>query len=455
MRSLFLRIFLTFWATVLLIGLALVITYSIQPELIISRWRASTRDAVALYAQSCAEELDRYGPDALRNYMQRLESGAHIHAAFYDEKGTLLAGTDTVDARKAVEKVTATGEPEFSISGGTALAAQRATGPARRTYIFVAEMARGPVGAFRPGARILLFRWVLAILISGLICGLLTRSLTGPILRLRGAATQLATGDLSARAGAAVISRRDEIGDLGRDFNRMAGRIEELITSERQLIRDISHELRSPLARLNVALGLVRRRADEEIVPALDRIEREAETLNEMIGRLLALAKMDAASEPPDPIPIELHNMVAEVAADAAFEAQERGTSVQVVSSVDCTVVGSGELLHSAIENVVRNAIRYSKPGAPVEIRLSCGQAAAGRIAEISVRDHGPGVPEDELANLFRPFYREADARERDTGGIGLGLAITYRAVELHRGTVSAKNAPGGGLLVTVSLPAS
>jgi len=128
---------------------------------------------------------------------------------------------------------------------------------------------------------------------------------------------------------------------------------------------------------------------------------------------------------------------------------------VQVVSSVDCTVVGSAELLHSAIENVVRNAIRYSKPGAPVEIRLSCGQAAAGRIAEISVRDHGPGVPEDELANLFRPFYRVADARERDTGGIGLGLAITYRAVKLHRGTVSAKNAPGGGLLVTVSLPAS
>ena len=454
MRSLFLRIFLTFWATVLLIGLALVTAYSIQPELIISRWRASTRDAVSLYAQSCAEEMDRYGPDALRDYIRRLESGGHIHAAFYDEKGALLAGTDTADARKAAESVTATGEPEFSISGGTALAAQRATGPAGHTYVFVAEMPRGPVGAFRPSARSQLFRLGLAILISGLICYLLTRSLTGPIVRLRGAATQLATGDLSARAGAAVVKRRDEIGELGRDFNRMAGRIEDLITSERQLIRDISHELRSPLARLNVALGLARRRAGEGTAPALDRIELEAETLNEMIGRLLALARMDAASAPPDPIRIELHTMVAGIAADAAFEAQERGTSVQVVSSVECTLVGSAELLHSAIENVVRNAIRYSKPGAPVEIRLGYGQASAGRMAEISIRDHGPGVPESEIANLFRPFYRVADARERDSGGIGLGLAITSRAVKLHGGTVSAKNAPGGGLLVTVCLPA-
>ena len=235
----------------------------------------------------------------------------------------------------------------------------------------------------------------------------------------------------------------------------MAGRIEDLITSERQLIRDISHELRSPLARLNVALGLARRRAHEETVPALDRIEREAETLNEMIGRLLALARMDAASEPPDPMRFDLQAMVAEIAADAAFEAQERGTSVQVVSSEPCSVLGSAELLHSAIENVVRNAIRYSKPGTPVQIQLSCPASPSGKVAEIAIRDYGSGVPEEELANLFRPFYRVTDARERDTGGIGHGLAITYRAVKLHHGQVTAENAPGGGLLIKIVLPAS
>lgn len=454
MRSLFLRIFLSFWAIVLLFILVVAVTVMVQPETVITRWRSATSDATAMYAQTCAEEYDRYGETALRNYLQRLESGAHMRAAVYDDKGTLLAGSDSSEAQAAMKKVTESGEPEISVSGGTALAAQRATGPSGRTYVFVAEMPRGPFRAFRPTTRIQVLRWILAILISGFICYLLTRSLTGPILRLRGAATQLATGDLSARAGASVTNRRDELGELGRDFNRMAGRIEELITSERQLIRDISHELRSPLARLSVALGLARRRADPEATPALDRIEREAETLNEMIGRLLALARMDAASEPPDPTRFDLQAMVAEVASDAAFEAQERGTSVEVVSSEACSVMGSAELLHSAIENVIRNAVRYSKPATPVQIRLTCETSASGKVAEITIRDHGAGVPQAELENLFRPFYRVTDARERDTGGIGLGLAITYRAVKLHHGNVTAENAPGGGLLVRITLPA-
>lgn len=455
MRSLFLRIFFSFWAIVLLFILAVAITVVMQPETVITRWRSATGDATALYAQTCAEEYDRYGQAALRNYLQRLESGARIRAAVYDDAGTLLAGSATPATQAAMEKVKESGEPEFSVSGGTAVAAQRATGPSGRGYVFVAEMARGPFRAFRLSTRLQLFRWLLAILISGVVCYLLTRSLTGPILRLRTAATRLATGDLSARAEPTVTARHDEIGDLGRDFNRMAGRIEDLITSERQLIRDISHELRSPLARLNVALGLARRRADQETSPALDRIEREAETLNEMIGRLLALARLEAASEPPDPTRFDLQAMVAEIASDAAFEAQERGTSVQVVSSEACSVMGSAELLHSAIENVVRNAVRYSKPGTPVQIRLTCDKSSSGRRAEITIRDYGSGVPEKEMENLFRPFYRVADARERDTGGIGLGLAITFRAVKLHHGNITAENAPGGGLLVRITLPAA
>jgi two-component system sensor histidine kinase CpxA len=174
-----------------------------------------------------------------------------------------------------------------------------------------------------------------------------------------------------------------------------------------------------------------------------------------MIGRLLALARMDAASEPPDPVRLELHTMLTEIAADASFEAQERGTSVEVVATEPCSVMGSAELLHSAIENVIRNAIRYSKQGTPVQIRLSCDSSIAGRMASIFIRDFGAGVPENELENLFRPFYRVTDARERDTGGIGLGLAITYRAVKLHHGQVTAENASGGGLLVKITLPAA
>jgi two-component system sensor histidine kinase CpxA len=201
-----------------------------------------------------------------------------------------------------------------------------------------------------------------------------------------------------------------------------------------------------------VALGLARQRAGADAAGPLDRIERETERLNELIGRLLTLARMQAAVEPPERSPVRLDELVRDVASDAAFEAQQHGTGVRISSAIECVTQGSPELLRSAVENVVRNAVRYTAPGTEVEIALDC---ARDGMADIRVRDHGPGVPEEELANLFRPFYRLTSARERQTGGTGLGLAIAERAVRLHKGTVSASNASGGGLQVDISLPAS
>ncbi len=283
-----------------------------------------------------------------------------------------------------------------------------------------------------------------------MICYLLTLYLTRPILRLRQATHELSSGDLSARAPAQLERRRDELGELVHDFNQMADRIELLMTSQRHLISDISHELRSPLARLNVALGLARQRAGAEATSSLDRIEREAERLNEMIGKLLSLARMQGAAGPPEQSRVQLDEIVKEVAEDAEFEAQERNCAVRVVGDIKCSTEGSPELLRSAVENVVRNAVRYTAAGSEVEITL----ANCDSSAEITVRDHGPGVPDTELQNLFRPFYRVANARERETGGVGLGLAITDRAVRLHGGTVAAANAPGGGLVVKIRVPA-
>ncbi len=451
MRSLFLKIFLWFWATMVLIALAMVITWSLQPEVMVSRWRGATGEAVAMYAQLAAEEMDRYGETALANYLGRLQSTSHIAAAMFDDKGRLIAGEASSTGREMAAHTLRSGELEFSISGSEAYAAQRALGPAGHTYVFVAQMQRGgPFGAFRPGARTQALRLALAILISGLICYALALYLTRPILRLRTASDQLAAGDLSARAGPEVARRRDELGDLVRDFNRMAERIEALVTSQRQLLSDISHELRSPLARLNVALGLARQRSGPEAASILDRIEREAERLNELIGRLLTLARIQAAQSPPERVPVDLQELVAEVAADAAFEAQEHHCTVRVVASEPSVTQGSPELLRSAVENVVRNAIRYTQPQTAVELTLQ-NQASS---AVITVRDHGPGAPEDELRNLFRPFYRVAGARERQTGGVGLGLAITERAVNLHGGSVRASNAPDGGLEVQIRVPA-
>jgi signal transduction histidine kinase len=449
MRSLFLKIFLWFWLTMVFVGLTLVITWSMQPEIVISRWRASTSDALMLYAQTAAEEADRYGPTALSNYLQRLHTTTRMHAALLDDQGQVIAGEASPRLRELARQTVAGGLPQFSVSGADALAAHRTEGPSGRNYIFVAEMPRGPFGAFRPTLRTQAWRFGLAILISGFICYLLTRYLTRPILRLRAATRMLAAGDLSARAGPEMEKRRDELGDLVRDFNLMAGRIEALLTSHRQLISDISHELRSPLARLSVALELARQRAGSDAAGPLDRIEREAERLNELIGRLLTLARMQGAVEPPERAPVRLDELVREVAADAAFEAQQHGAGVRVLATCDCVTQGSPELLRSAVENVVRNAVRYTARGTDVEIAL----AAPNGTVEISVRDHGPGVPDSELANIFRPFYRIASARDRQSGGTGLGLAIAERVVRLHGGSVRAANAADGGLQVDIRLP--
>ncbi len=460
MRSLFLKIFLTFLIATEAISLSLLVFWTLQPETAIHRWRASTGEAVALYAQSAAEEMDRYGQTALGNYLQRLGSATRIRAGFLDESGNLLAGAVPKEAQQLIDNVRQDGEPEFDVRFASALAVQRAQGPSGRIYIFVAQMPRGPFGAYRRGWRGPVIYWAVAIPVAGLICYWLTWYITRPVLRLRTAARLMAEGDLSARAAPRMERRRDELGELVRDFNQMADRIESLVTSQRQLISDISHELRSPLARLSVALGLARQRAGEPAAGPLDRIEREADRLNEMIGKLLALARMEGAAGPPEKSRVNLRDLLAEVADDAEFEAQERGCTVRLTETQSgpagvpgtvksCAVMGSAELLRSAFDNVVRNALHYTAAGSQIDVKLSCVDG----WASVQVRDHGPGVPENELGNVFRPFYRIANARDRQTGGTGLGLAITDRAVRLHGGSVHAENAEGGGLLVEIQLP--
>ncbi len=453
MRSLFLKIFLWFWATVVIIGAVLVITWSLQPEIVVSRWRASTGEAISIYAQSAAEEFDRYGPKALGNYFQRLQTSSHVTAALLDEQGNVIAGKLSSNGRQLASEVGLSDQPEFSVHAGSAYAAQRASGPTGRSYIFVAEMPRGPIGAFRPSAKFQALRFLIAVLLSGIICYLLARYLTAPILRLRTAARQLAAGDLSARAGQQMERRRDELGELVRDFNHMAVRIQALLTAQRQLISDISHELRSPLARLTVALELARQRAGGEAATPLDRIEREAERLNELIGRLLTLARLETLSTPPAMEPVDVSDLVNEIAADAAFEAHRRNCEVKVTAPPRCQLLGNPELLRSAIENVVRNAVSYTADGTTIEIAVSGDCSSDAGHATITVRDHGPGLPPSELQNVLRPFYRISSARERKTGGTGLGLAIADRVVKLHGGSIEISNAEKEGLIVTMHLP--
>lgn len=279
------------------------------------------------------------------------------------------------------------------------------------------------------------------------------RRSTVPLRRLRNVTQQLAGGNLSARVGEGLVRRRNEVADLGRDVDRMAERIESLLGAQHRLIRDVSHELRSPLSRLNVALELARQSAGPSHAAPFDRIERESDRLNELISQLLTLTKLESESTTTKRALVDLTALVAEVAQDADFEAKRNDRRVSTTAAEPLRLHGDQELLRQALENLVRNAARYTAPGTTVEISLRKVAARDHERAHLEVRDQGPGVPEAELADIFRPFYRVNDARDRQSGGAGVGLAISDRAVRLHGGTLRALNAPGGGLVMEVELP--
>jgi two-component system sensor histidine kinase CpxA len=315
--------------------------------------------------------------------------------------------------------------------------------------------------ATAPGARsflhatlpIQLFRAIAIVLIIGAVCFALARYMTNPISRLRRVTGELADGNLDARVAGNFVNRRDELGDLSRDFNFMAERIETLVLSQRRLTSDISHELRSPLARLSVALGLARRSRGPDFNRYLDRIERETERLNELIGNLLKLARLESGVEPQEFEVLDLDALVREVVDDVGFEAQSRNRAVHILHADQCRAAGRWELLRSAVENVVRNAVIHTAENTVVEITLAIAPDHPADLAIIRVRDHGPGVPAHLLREIFQPFYRVDEARERSVGGTGLGLAITEHAVSFHQGQIHAENSSQGGLIVEIRLP--
>lgn len=295
---------------------------------------------------------------------------------------------------------------------------------------------------------------LVAIFVGGFTTFVLVMIFTRPVIRLRKAAREMAQGNLNTRVKEAergAILKDDEFDGLAHDFNHMAERLEWLVKAQKLLLRDVSHELRSPLARLSVALELSREDADATMGTHLNRIERETERLNQLIGQLLTLSSMEAVEDFHRFEKVALKELLAEMLPDAEYEAQQRDAAVILHADCDCVVEGQRELVYRALENVIRNAIRYTEAGTEVEITLK--RDAAGRMAQVEVSDRGPGIPEAELESIFRPFYRVDSARSPQTGGVGVGLAIAERAVKLHNGQIRAENRAGGGTTIRISLP--
>ncbi len=296
--------------------------------------------------------------------------------------------------------------------------------------------------------RLTLHDLLLFSLAGAIFCYFLTNYLTGPLKKLSLAAASIAEGRLDTRVDPSLIARRDEIAGLARNFDGMAERIEALVTGQRRLLGDVSHELRSPLSRLLVALSLVRQGPQEEVAENLQRIAAEARRLDALIGQLLILSRIDSGIDRGSPARFDWTNLVHEVASDGDFEARARNRRVVIVRADACTVDGFEDLMRSAVENVVRNAIRHTAEGTAVELSLEHG----GASATLRVRDHGPGVPESALPEIFLPFRRAGNVQSE---GSGLGLAIAERAVHVHGGSIRAINAPGGGLLVEIAVTAA
>lgn len=452
-RSLFAKVFLWFWLANTLVISALALVVWLYP--LTAPHRVSLEQLHGMQLRGALAVRDSKGEEAFEKHIESLEHASGLRNYWLDEQGHELRGETVPEsllafAREAHPNQSDQRSPRhpphtmfFSLTDAEG-----------RHYQVISEfIGPGPSPYLQRlvSSRTFALRVLAAVLTAGLGCYALARYLASPVRRLQLVTRQLASGDLAARVDRRISARRDEIGDLGRDFDRMARQVESLLVNQRRLLQDVSHELRSPLARLNVALELAGRDATPIAATALLRARREADRLNELIGQLLGLARMDSGQTQSPSTSVDIGGLLKEVVADAEFEASSQNRHVRLTECGAYRVLGAPELLRWAFENVVRNAIHYTASGTAVEVSLR--MEPNERMTCIEVRDHGPGVPEEALGNIFRPFFRVSEARDRGTGGVGLGLAISERAIELHRGTIAAKNAEGGGLVVSIRIP--
>ena len=285
--------------------------------------------------------------------------------------------------------------------------------------------------------------YLLVLMVVVLFSYILAIHLASPLRTLGRTVQQFGRGDLTARVNS---RRKDEIGELARSFDQMAERIQTLLTAERRLLQDISHELRSPLARLSFAVELARTAEDREA--AVARMKKEVDRLSSLVGGLLQVTRVEGDPASRNLEDLSLDQLLRQLVDDCSIEAVTRGCQVHLQASATVTIRGDQELLRRAVENVLRNAIRHSPSGAAIEVNLQ----VSAKHAVVSIRDYGPGVPEDLMGEIFKPFFRVESARDSASGGVGLGLAIAQRAVALHYGRLEARNMHPG-LQVSVELP--
>jgi signal transduction histidine kinase len=435
-HSIFTKIVVWAVATVVVSLIGFVVTSALVSERI-SRRSTNSPHLSAMFLDDSRRALQEGGPKRLDAYLKKLNDYTESEHFLTDGRGIDLV---TGDDRSALRP---SGPSAYRSPLGRFLPRTETTVRIRRSRDgrFRLITVAPPPAHFDPWESLPYFLW-LPLLIA-VLCYLLAVHLASPLRNLRRVVERFGRGELGARS---EIARKDEIGELAISFNLMAGQITTLLSAERRLLQDVSHELRSPLARLGFAVELAKTSTDRET--ALGRIRQEADRLALLVDELLELTRAEGDPAARALEEVDLKELINEVVSSCTLDAEMQGCRLE--SKIDSTAALSGDfdLLSRACDNVLRNAIRHAPKGTSVAI----GVRAHDRRAIISIRDYGPGVPADALSEIFKPFYRVETDRGRASGGVGLGLAIASRAVELHHGKITAKNA-NPGLLVEIELP--
>ena len=454
MHSLFVRIFVLFWiAMALIVGGSMAITFTVAQR----EYDAAEQQRRPNAAIQASVVMAGGGVGALKAWLAANKNTIRDRDFFIagpdgrDILGRALSENaarrmESLEARQASPPAPGNFRPPRS--------APQIVAPDGSTYTVLLVPRRPSIFGALSLPDISLAILGVALVVSAFASWWLARHLSTPIRRIQEGARALASeaqggADAMPRVSAGLEDRRDEVAVLARDFDAMADKLRANRAAITRLLRDISHELRSPLARMRVAVGLAHQSA-ADLPRQVARLEREIDRLDGLISQVLKLARLHGTDIPFDREMVDLDDVIENVVRDANFEGAVKGCSVNLAGAAHTTLHGNRELLSSAIENVLRNAVRYSPRDAPVDVAVE--HPTAGGVS-IIIRDRGPGVPAGELERIFEPFYRVAEARDRDTGGEGIGLAITSQVMKTHGGSAEATAPPGGGLEVRLKLP--
>jgi two-component system sensor histidine kinase CpxA len=439
MPRLFWKLFFSLWLSIMGFAVVMAVVNNIlvqQADVPQEPEDRLNRD-VELLEKRLSQALQQQGPQAAQKIIRALPRQVRNRVYLFDENGRELAGRDIARERIRSRQIQSTN--------------RRLTDAENNVYRLVV-LRRPPPGALlEPGKKGIAWRLLVASITSALVSFIIARYLAAPLVHLGAASRRLAGGDLSTRVGAPLTGRRDEFGVLANDFDQMALRLQDLQKANRRLLRDVSHELRSPLARLRVALEIARNRDSSEVESELSRIELESERLETLVDEVLGLLRESSEANPIKKERFDFVELLTDLEEVVRYEIPDHQPGLKIIANGPMPVEADRELMWRAFENLIRNALIHTDDNAGVEIEAIFSKDKSG--IDVFVRDSGPGVPPKHLSQIFKPFYRVQESRDRNSGGHGLGLAIAQAAIKRHGGNIRANNRDTGGLEVHVEIP--